>query len=93
MDVTEDRMDNYTKPEKSPDFTTETLWDSLPMYDCIRSTKSLVASNLRFTRVCHDNVHMTLQDWTVDTSGGINHEQLIKRSQGTEQTPKGKNIL
>ena len=60
------------------------------MYDYIQSTKSLVASSLRFTRECHDNVYMTLQDWTVSTSGGINHEQLIKRSQGTEQTPKGK---
>ena len=26
----------------------------------------------------------------MDTSGGINHEQLIKRSQGSEQTEKGK---
>ena len=31
VDVTRDRMDSCTKPEESPDFTTETLWDSLPM--------------------------------------------------------------
>ena len=89
VDVTRDRMDSCTKPEESPDFTTETLWDSLPMYDCIRSAKSLVVSNLRFTRECHDTVHMTLQDWTVDTSGGINHEQLLNEAQGTELTLKG----
>ena len=47
------------------------------MYDCIRSAKSLVASNLRFTQECHDMVHMTLQDWTVDTSGGTSHKESL----------------
>ena len=89
VDVTRDRMDSCTKPEESPDFTTETLWDSLPMYDCIRSAKSLVASNLRFTRECHDMVHATLQDWTVDKSGRLNHKQSLNAAQGTEPTLKG----
>ena len=60
--VTRDVMDDCTKPDEPPDFTTETLWDSPPKYVCIWSTKSLVARNLRFTRECHDTVHMTLQD-------------------------------
>ena len=59
------------------------------MYDYIRSAKSLVANNLRFTRECNDMVHMTLQDWTVDTSGGLNHEQSLNAAQGTEPTLKG----
>ena len=34
-------------------------------------------------------VHMTLQDWTVDTSGGLNLEQSLNAAQGTELTLKG----
>ena len=34
-------------------------------------------------------VHVTLQDWTVDTSGGLSHEQSINATQGTEPTLKG----
>ena len=33
--VTRDVMDDCTKPDEPPDCTTETLWDSLPMYDYI----------------------------------------------------------
>ena len=82
-------MDDCTEPDEPPDFTTETLWDSLPMYDCIWSAKQLVASNLRFTRECHDTAHMKLQDWTMDISGGMSHKESLNTTQVKEPILEG----
>ena len=92
VDVSRGGMDNCTKPDKPPDFTMETLWDSLPMCGCIWSAKQLMASNPRFTRECHDShgtVHMELQEWTVDTSGGINHKESVNTTQVKEPMLEG----
>ena len=86
VDMTRDKTEDCTKSDEPPDFTTEILWDSLPM---CRSTRQLVASSLRFTRDCHDTVHMKLQDWTVGTSGGISHKESINTTEVKEPILKG----
>ena len=57
-----------------------------------RSTRQLVASSLRFTRDCHDTVHMKPQDWTVGTSGGVSHKESINTTEIKEPILKGNHV-
>ena len=88
INVKRDVIDDCTKPDGPPDRSTETTWDSLPMYDYNWSTESMVVSSLGFTRECNDTAKMTLQDWAVGTSDGTSN----KESQMKELTLKENHV-